>query len=170
MNESLYLLFDAENGVSSEIAANELVFYAPSDFCGAHAGESVISTERLASWRWSRTSWSAGTCSGTPSKKRVVDESLEDGHEAVTVITQETRGDLCGALEKATGTACLHRVDKQSCKPEGDLFGQQSASLTRLKAVAVVDMDHLAAGAGNHDVGRVTVTKAEDITDNAHDG
>jgi len=62
----------------------------------------------------------------------------------------------------------LHRIDEHASKSERDLFGELFARHGHLEAVAEVDVHNLATDATKHQVGRMSVTQAENVTHHRH--
>lgn len=54
--------------------------------------------------------------------------------------------------------------------PKGNLLGKLLARHGGLEAVAKVDVNDLAVGAVEHEIGRMPIAEAEHVADHAHDG
>ena len=62
----------------------------------------------------------------------------------------------------------LHRIDQHARETEGDLLREFLARHRHLEAVAEVDVHDLAADATQHQIGRMSVPKAEHVTHHRH--
>ena len=90
-----------------------------------------------------------------PVEEGVVDEGLEDGHEAVLVVPEDAHDGLAGAPVRALDAGDLHGVDEHPREAEGDLFGELVPSHGDLEAVSEVNVEYLAAHAVEQQVGGV---------------
>ena len=74
------------------------------------------------------------------------------------------------ALLLALPTPHLHGIDEHAREAERDALGELVAVHGDLEAVAEVDMEDLARVAVEHEVRRVPVAEAQDVSDHGHDG
>ena len=103
-----------------------------------------------------------------PVKQGVVDEGFKHGHERFLVVADDAHDGLARELVAAVDVADLHGESEHTCKTEGHALWVLFAVHGHFEAVAEVNVNHFARDAVQHQVGWVTVAKAEDVTDHGH--
>ena len=94
----------------------------------------------------------------SPIEKGVVNKGLEDSHQAVFVISQDSHDRFACAAVGSLNTSYFHGIDKHSSQPEWNFLGKFLASHSYLKTVAKVNVQNLATHAIQKEIGRMTIT------------
>ena len=98
-----------------------------------------------------------------PRNKRIVDECLEDSHQALLVLPHDLHSNLGCGPEAPLDPANLHRLRQHPREPERYPLGELFTVHGNFKAVAKVNVHDLARHAVHEQVGWVTVTQAHDV-------
>mmetsp|Transcript_50504 Transcript_50504/g.156012 ORF Transcript_50504/g.156012 Transcript_50504/m.156012 type:complete len:253 (+) Transcript_50504:488-1246(+) len=77
---------------------------------------------------------------------------------------------LAGGTEVAFDLCSVHSLTKHPREPERDFFRNGWPGHRHFEAITKIDMNHLAAGALNHDVCDMPITKSKNIPCNRHGG